>query len=557
MHGRLKVKTTEEQAAEKAKEREEKRKQYLGGLNLVLDKRSKGVYDEEGLNVLAQLLMVNPDALTLWNFRREILVILKGDSEGTWQTLLIRELKMIENCLLKNPKSYGAWHHRSWILDVIPEPPWEEELDICSKYLKMDERNFHCWDHRRFVVNGSEKKPEEELKFSKKLIERNLSNYSAWHYRSKLLPLVFPPDQGSLYPIAEDMLVKELETVVEAVFTDPSDQSPWFFLRWLLNQNVKLPYLHSACYIQKGECLGTLVCVFTKEVNARCEPVLLTAGESVLQLNWSSPTDQEHSCVWVADFPMEKDTHYDLALCWEGRRIELAVKDGIIFVCGKPDSSLLCPDQSENMKKTLSDTMNNCITLMELEPGNKWVLLTLVEVMAALDTRLHKDAILKNLAELADIDPQRSNYYFDMSSKLIMDAALCEYESGEYVPEEFALAGKSLTLVPFSHRLACTKIVDLSNNKLTSLAPLRNIVSCTKLNIQKNNIKSLKGLSDLKYLEELYLDDNNMENISEVGCLSSLKYLHTLSLTNNPLCKSNDVGQKIRELLPRLKTLNL
>lgn len=37
-HGRLKIKTTAEQAAEKQKEREEKRKLYLGGLTKAFDK---------------------------------------------------------------------------------------------------------------------------------------------------------------------------------------------------------------------------------------------------------------------------------------------------------------------------------------------------------------------------------------------------------------------------------------------------------------------------------------------------------------------------------------
>eukprot|EP01034_Spumella_vulgaris_P031215 gene31215-38572_t len=68
---------------------------------------------------------------------------------------------------------------------------------------------------------------ESELEYTKKKIEENFSNYSAFHQRSAFLKQAGKSIQNEL--------ANELSTVENAVFTEPYDQSAWWYHQFLLN----------------------------------------------------------------------------------------------------------------------------------------------------------------------------------------------------------------------------------------------------------------------------------------------------------------------------------
>ena len=80
---------------------------------------------------------------------------------------------------MRNPKSYPSWYQRQWIvLHYSSQVDLHQELALCHQLLELDERNFHCWNYRRFVARIADVSHEQELAFTMLKIEQNFSNYS-------------------------------------------------------------------------------------------------------------------------------------------------------------------------------------------------------------------------------------------------------------------------------------------------------------------------------------------------------------------------------------------
>lgn len=140
MHGRLKVRTSAEEAIRKKKEQDLKAKAYRNGMNKIIVMRMANKEINNLMDLTGKILSVNPDFSTLWNIRRECILKMVSAEEPD-ESLYERDLNFTESCLMVQPKSYGAWHHRTWVLEASPNPDWEREVKLCTLYLKKDERN--------------------------------------------------------------------------------------------------------------------------------------------------------------------------------------------------------------------------------------------------------------------------------------------------------------------------------------------------------------------------------------------------------------------------------
>jgi geranylgeranyl transferase type-2 subunit alpha len=177
---------------------------------------AKAEYTPEVLQKTAELLKTNPEYYTIWNHRRRIYAseievlnqgvidgtVTRGDHDSQILDIIQLDLQFLFPLLLKFPKCYWIWNHRLWLLQQgtlqLPAATarrlWEDELTLVGKMLARDSRNFLGWGYRRTVVaslesialNGSSM-AKAEFDYTTKMIGLNLSNFSAWHNRTKLI----------------------------------------------------------------------------------------------------------------------------------------------------------------------------------------------------------------------------------------------------------------------------------------------------------------------------------------------------------------------------------
>lgn len=501
MHGRIKVKTTAEQQEEKRIEREKKAKAFTCGIKQVFEFRGCEDREEETMKLTEKLLSGNPDVYTLWNIRKEIFVNYQKRENENLDKLLNEELKFLQNCLLINPKSYGVWNHRHFVMNTMTTPNWLEELHLCNLFLKYDERNFHCWDYRRYVVRQSNVSPVDELEFTMKKITDNFSNYSAWHNRSKLLPLVHPDPEMS-GRIDEPTLLKEFNLVQNAFFTDPNDQSAWFYQRWLLGRRDAKPRLLSVS-LHRSETLY-FVASFSHPVNlSQSTSSDFTINGEKIEMNWK-PTEEvcngisvDHSCVWIFNFSFltekvdvtfsfpEIDTcppslalvlpegHSSAHLHWTVDRLTI-----------REDSSHMFSDNHTIAKTSLLEgELESLNILLEEEPENKWTMLTIIFLMRALDGLKYVKETEDMLEKLIGIDGKRKGYYKDLRSKYRIEDKLQKLKDEKNVMEEIDLSAMDLTAFYYGQYFTSCKKINLSSNGLSNatfmplLVGVENIIS--------------------------------------------------------------------------------
>ncbi|XP_060082379.1 geranylgeranyl transferase type-2 subunit alpha-like [Ylistrum balloti] len=555
MHGRIKVKTTEEQQEAKRKEREKKLKLYNAGTEAVFVKRKNKDFDDEGLKISGQILIVNPDVYSFWNFRREIFIHLRDQREETeLQKLFEDELHFLEACLKVNPKSYGAWHHRCFVMDAIPEPDWMRELQLCNAFLNLDERNFHCWDYRRHVVLRSNVNLEEELQYTTQKIQSNFSNYSSWHYRSKLLPVIHP---DSSHPVAvqEEVLLKEFDVVQNAVFTDPDDQSAWFYQRWLLGRGKKKLQI---CCVHLSRDLQRIVVLLSQPVKmGKGHCLTVSINSTPVEGKWRTITGSSmFSTLWVLDLPDQSvplDTQAAVAVTLLDDRYCTKFSEGLHLMPNQEETwavaefkqgTRFSAELSAATSSTMALELDSIRELHSVEPDNKWVLLTMVELMKATDPEHTKYAaeLEESFNKLIAVDPMRKFYYKDLRSKFLIESIL---ESQDSKVRDVRLCQQRLTCLYHTDWMVLVTSLDLSENDLKSVQELSNLQCLQSLNLDSNQLSDLQGLAFCRRLTDLSVKNNLIHQIGVFEELKTCAFLKKLSLAGNSVCAIEDYVTKI------------
>ncbi|CAG9797100.1 unnamed protein product [Chironomus riparius] len=456
MHGRLKVRTSAEEAARKKKEQDLKAKAYRIGMDKIFSLRSSESFGSELLELTGKILSVNPDLSTLWNIRRECILKMTEENKED-STLFDRDLGFTELCLQIQPKSYGAWHHRSWILENSPKPDWDKEVNLCKLYLKKDERNFHCWDYRRYVVKKANVSAEKEFEFCDDKIQKNFSNYSSWFYRSQLLPILHPHESDQSRPISEEKLKEELEIVITAAFTDPNDSSAWFYQRYLLGYSD--PKFDIACFKLIKQ---HMIIAFTKAVDLNRDKISIFIDNNC-DSQWMAISGNKSDCIWInrGDFEITdeiliKVTHADQEYSLTAKKYDKSAVIG----CKLPSFGY---EFGIAVKEELKNQLESCNQLLEFEPDSKFTLLTAALLMRSLDRFHYHEETLEYLKKLQTVDPLRYGYYRDLASKWILEVKLKEFvESGKY--EKIDLTALDLTTVYYNQFLVIANEIDLREN---------------------------------------------------------------------------------------------
>lgn len=129
------------------------------------------------------------------------------------------------------------------------------------------------------------------------MIMKEFSNFSAWHYRTKVIEQIHtasPP---------EDFIAAEFDLLKNAYFTCPYDQSVWNYHRWLFAKvsPIRIASMHLTPNtvgptVPVGDVrlkIGLTVPVC--DVGPGC--VTVTVGEEVVAGTWAA--DNPYSYIWT------------------------------------------------------------------------------------------------------------------------------------------------------------------------------------------------------------------------------------------------------------------
>ncbi|KAJ6719247.1 hypothetical protein OIU79_006995 [Salix purpurea] len=553
-----------------------------------LSNHHQKIYTKEAVELSAKLLEINPECYTAWNYRKLAVQHSLFESNldpDAVNSILNDELRMVENALRQNFKSYGAWYHRKWVLNK-GHSSIENELRLLDKLQNVDPRNFHAWNYRRFVAALLNRSDEDELNHTQDLIDKNISNYSAWHNRSVLVSNLMKK-KVQAFSQKDEVLIREYELVRDAVFTDEDDQSGWFYHLWLLDQTVKAesPLLTSSWpahgsditlsgdrYLDLGSSpfntyhfdSGSLpLILYFNQKSLRFPKVELDSlGAYTLQVtlghsqgiissggfHYSHPS---HFSFTVHVQPAKKepvDGFGSEKISWRDENFHIYEPDSL-------ESDLVLPldhlsikiehelSDSSWQEKIIDEEISNFRELLDSKIGKLTLarLLTARDAMVSSDKSVHSEEVLRLYSELMKLDPPDFRAGESLLSYCFRYKNLTSSSSSN--PICLRLNGLSLSRLGSFEKLLWVQMLDLSHNELRSIEGLEAMQHLSHLNLSNNKLGSFTFLESLRQLKSLKVLDLSYNEIG-AHSVDTTRYL-----CSSPLCHSIGSGWDGSELV--------
>lgn len=146
--------------------------------------------------------------------------------------------------------------------------------------------------------------------------------------------------------------------------------------------------------------------------------------------------------------------------------------------------------------------------------------------------RLGDPTWVDHIPKLIALDAKRRDFYADLQSRFVVEDRL--KSAADF--SSLNLANLQLTVLPGARwEWAKITVVDLSENRLKSLQPLRFAVGLRTLKVAKNLLRDLRGLAAIADLEILDAAQNLLESAVEIAKeFERLGSLKKVILTGNP-----------------------
>ncbi|XP_013737989.2 geranylgeranyl transferase type-2 subunit alpha 1-like [Brassica napus] len=554
------------------------------------------IYTKEAIDLSRKLLEINPEAYTAWNYRKlavEDTLSREESNQDLVKSILDEELKVVESALRQNFKSYGAWHHRKWVLSK-GHSSVGNELRLLDKFQSLDSRNFHAWNYRRFAVELTNRSKQDELKYTEDIISKDFSNYSAWHNRSVLLSSLLARKAEGFTP--NEKIPEEYKLVHDAIFTDEDDQSGWFYHLWLLDQtvNVETPLLTSS-WPSHGSCInlsggdGCLNDSSSSKLTTFCSdlgsfPLILyfdqpvsgvssstVAVDSELRGNedlvWEPVSNKNSrvSCVWVARlnymssepcFPKEYKVKVRIGNSpgiVSSRGCNFSTPYEFVFTAHVHDT---VREDSQEVIVSWTDGFDiwdaqskdlNFLVNLDQQMGLKWrqeAIEEEIELFRALsDSKIGKLTLARLLMAKAMISENGvKGVHYEEILELYSDLMVLDSSHYRYYKDEHSVAllhkvtssTESLSRYLFQYRDINNSIcLRLNNLSLSRIASVEKLLFVQMLDLSHNELHSTEGLEAMQLISCLNLSHNRIRSFSALDSLRHLKQLRVLDVSHN------------------------